>query len=504
MLENLTQGFGQAIQFDNFLFAFIGVTLGSLVGVLPGIGPLGAMSLLLVTVYSLKPIHALILFAGIYYGSMYGGSTTSILLNVPGESTSVITCIDGYKMTQKGRAGAALFTSAAGSFLAGTLSVLGLMLFAPPLSEFALKLGPPELFSLTSVSLIILTYITSGSKIKAAIMVLIGIILSTIGMDPATGDQRFTFGFLPLSQGIEFVSIAIGLFGVAEIIKIFVESYKKTTVKSVGIREMLPTKEEIRRSVGPWLRGTAIGFMIGLVPGPAAVISSFASYGVEKRLSKRKSEFGNGAIEGVAGPEAANNASAGAAFIPLVAIGIPFAPPMALVLAALLIGGLTPGPSFVKEHPDIFWTFIASMYLGNLMLFILNLPLIGLFVSILRTPIKLLMSIVTVICLIGVYSINSSSLDIWVLVLSGIAGYFLRAGGYDSAPLVLAIILGPKVEMYFRQSLYISAGNLSIFISRPISLCILLIPVIIFSAGLFFKYKQRRKTSNHISANIKT
>ena len=484
VFDNLLAGFVQALNPGNLLFAFLGVTLGSLVGVLPGIGPLGAMSLLLGTTFGMSPTHSLILFAGIYYGSMYGGSTTSILLNVPGESTSVVTCIDGYKMTLKGRAGAALFIAAAASFVAGTLSVLGLMLFAPPLADFALKFGPPEYFSLTAVGLVILTTISSGSKAKAVLMVLLGVLISTIGMDPVTGDQRFTFGILSLSQGIDFIPMAMGLFGITEVLNIISQKSDAASVHSVPLREMLPTREEIRRSIGPTFRGSTVGFFIGLIPGPAAVIASFTSYAIEKRLAKHPEEFGHGAVEGVAGPESANNAAAGGAFLPLIALGIPFAPPMALVLAALLIGKIMPGPTFIQEHPDMFWTFIASMYIGNVMLLALNLPLVGLFVSVLRTPARILMPIVAILCLIGVYAVNSSSVDVWVLALSGIGGYVLRAKGYDFAPLVLAVVLGPKVEVYFRQSLFMSAGDLSIFISRPISLAILLIPVAVIAMKL--------------------
>ena len=484
VVDNLLTGFAQAMNPGNLFFAFLGVTLGSLVGVLPGIGPLGAMSLLLATTFGMSPIHSLILFAGIYYGSMYGGSTTSILLNVPGESTSVITCIDGYKMTQKGRAGAALFIAAGGSFVAGTLSVVGLMLFAPPLADFALKFGPPEYFSLTAVGLIILTTISSGSKMKAVLMVLLGVMISTIGMDPVTGDQRFTFGILSLSQGIDFIPMAMGLFGITEVLNILTQKSEAASVRSVRLREMLPTQEEVRRSIGPVFRGSILGFFIGLIPGPAAVIASFTSYAVEKRLSKHPEEFGQGAVEGVAGPESANNAAAGGAFLPLIALGIPFAPPMALVLAALLIGKIMPGPTFIQEHPEMFWTFIASMYIGNVMLLLLNLPLVGLFVSVLRTPTRVLMPIVAILCLTGVYAVNSSSVDVWVLVGAGAGGYVLRARGYDFAPLVLAVVLGPKVEVYFRQSLFMSAGDLSIFVNRPISLAILLAPVAVIAMRL--------------------
>ncbi len=492
VVENLMAGFSQAMTPGNLLFAFLGVTLGSLVGVLPGIGPLGAMSLLLCTTFGMTPLHALILFAGIYYGSMYGGSTTSILLNVPGESTSVMTCIDGYQMTKKGRAGAALFIAAAGSFVAGNLSVIGLMLFAPPLANFALKFGSPEYFSLTAVGLVVLTYVSSGSKVKAALMILIGVVISTVGMDPVTGNQRFTFGILALSQGIDFVPVAMGLFGIAEIMNVVAQSSELGKAYSVRLREMLPSREEIKRSAGPVMRGSVIGFLIGLIPGPAPVISTFTSYAVEKRISKRKAEFGHGAVEGVAGPEAANNASAGAAFLPLIALGIPFAPSMALVLAALIIGGILPGPMFIQQHPGMFWTFIASMYLGNLMLLLLNLPLVGLFVSVLKTPVEVLMPIVAALCLTGVYAVNSSAVDLWTMVIAGVVGYLLRARGYELAPLVLAVVLGPKVEVYFRESLFMSAGSVAIFVTRPISLLILLVPVVIMAIRVLFSLGARR------------
>ena len=484
VIGNMIFGFSQALSANNLLFTIAGVTLGTLVGVLPGIGPMGAMSLLLGVTFGMTPMQTLLLFSGIYYGSMYGGSTTSILLNVPGESTSVITCIDGYKMTQKGRAGAALFIAAAGSFVAGTLSVIGLMLFAPPLAEFALRFGSPEYFALTGVGLIVLTSISSGSKLKAALMVLFGILISTIGMAPGSGDQRFTFGILALSQGVDFVPVAMGIFGITEVIDTIVKKSDSVSVKSVRLRELLPNRKEFRRSIGPTFRGSILGFFIGLIPGPAAVISSFASYAMEKKISKHPEEFGNGAIEGVAGPESANNASAGGAFLPLMALGIPFAPPMALLLSALLITGINPGPTFIQDHPDIFWVFVASMYMGNVLLLVLNLPLVGIFVSVLRTPEKILMPVVAVLCLIGVYAVNSSSVDIWVLIISGVCGFFLRRRGYDFAPLVLAIVLGPKLESYLIESMAMSNGDLSIFVSRPISLTILLIPVVLIAFKL--------------------
>jgi putative tricarboxylic transport membrane protein len=499
VIDSVIFGFSHAVTLNNLLFTVAGVTLGSLVGVLPGIGPLGAMSLLLGVTFGMTPTQTLIFFAGIYYGSMYGGSTTSILLNVPGEATSVVTCIDGYKMTLKGRAGAALFIAAVGSFVAGTLSVVGLMLFAPPLAKFALRFGSPEYFSMMVVGLIALATISSGSKLKATLMILLGILISTIGMAPGSGNLRFTFSTHALSQGIDFVAVAMGIFGITEIIDIIVKKSASVSVKAVPLREIIPNREEFRRSIGPVLRGSVVGFFIGLIPGPAAVIASFASYGLEKKLSKHPEEFGNGAIEGLAGPESANNAAAGGAFLPLMALGIPFAPPMALVLAGLLITGIMPGPTFIQDHPDTFWVFVASMYIGNVLLLILNLPLVGVFVSVLRTPERILMPIVAILCLIGVYAVNSSSIDIWVLIVAGVGGYVLRSHGYDFAPLVLAIVLGPKIEMYLAESLSISGGDLSIFLKRPISLVILLIPLIFVGiklASIFFhKFNRSRCAS---------
>lgn len=494
-IANLFFGFSNALSFSNLLFTIVGVTVGSLVGVLPGIGPLGAMSLLLGLTFGMSPIQILIFFSGIYYGSMYGGSTTSILLNVPGEAASVMTAVDGYKMTLKGRAGAALFIAAAGSFVAGTISIIGLMLFAPMLANFALKFGPPEYFSLTSVGLVVLVSISSGSKLKATLMVLLGTLLSTIGMAPGTGDMRFTFGSLALSEGIDFVAVAMGLYGITEVLSNMVRKSEAVSVKSVPIRELLPNKDELKKSVGPCLRGSVIGFLIGLIPGPAAVISSFTSYAVEKKLSKHPEEFGNGAVEGVSGPESANNAATGAAFVPLVALGIPFAPPIAVLLAAMIIAGIMPGPTFIQDHSELFWTFVASMYIGNVMLLILNLPLVGIFVWVLRTPERILMPLVTILCLIGVYAVNSSSVDVWVLTLFGAFGFILQFGKYDFAPLVLAIVLGPKIETYLRESLSMSAGDPSVFITRPISLTILLIPVLCFAID-FIIGKLRKK--NHL------
>jgi putative tricarboxylic transport membrane protein len=499
ILGNMISGLGAALEPGNLLFTIAGVTMGSLVGVLPGIGPLGAMSLLLGLTFGMSATQALVLFAGIYYGSMYGGSTTSILLNVPGEATSVITCVDGYKMTLKGRAGAALFIAAAGSFVAGTISVVGLMLFAPPLADFALSFGSPEYFTLTGVGLIVLTSISSGSKIKAALMVFLGVLLSTIGMAPGSGDQRFTFGSLALSQGVDFVAVAMGLFGITEVIQIISKKSESVIVKSVSLREILPNREEIRRSVGPTMRGSILGFFIGLIPGPAAVIASFTSYALEKKISKHPEEFGHGAVEGLAGPESANNAASGGAFLPLMALGIPFAPPMALVLAALLITGITPGPTFVQDHPDMFWAFVGSMYIGNVLLLILNLPLVGIFVSVLRTPERILMPIVAILCLIGVYALNSSSVDIWVLVLAGAVGLILQLHGFDFAPLVLAVVLGPKVEMYLTESLSMSGGDLSIFIQRPISLTIMLSPVVIIGIKLLLLLVRRANRSPSVT-----
>jgi putative tricarboxylic transport membrane protein len=468
ILPNLLNGFATALQPHYMLYALVGAVLGTITGVLPGLGPLGAMSILLGFTLKLDATGALILFAGIYYGAMYGGSTTSILLNIPGEAASVVTCLDGYCMAQKGRAGAALTVSAVGSFIAGTISIVGLMLASPFLANVALKFGPAEFFAIGVFGLMLLVRLTGGSALQSVMMILLGMALGTVGMDLETGARRFTLGIIDLDQGIDFLPAAMGFFGIAEVLACLQEPDTGQKVSKVRMRELLPTRDEWRRSFPPIFRGSFLGFLIGLIPGPSPVISTFVSYMTEKRLSRHPEEFGRGAIEGVAGPEAANNAAVGGAYVPLFALGIPFTPAMAMVLGALMLHGLTPGPNLIQDKPALFWGVIASMYIGNVALLILNLPLVNVFVGILRVPRHILMPMVVLICMIGVYSVNSSRLDLVALSIFGILGLALRKVAFSAAPLILAMVLGPMIETSLRQALTITGGNIWPVLSRPI------------------------------------
>ncbi|NWF55561.1 MAG: tripartite tricarboxylate transporter permease [Syntrophaceae bacterium] len=473
--QSLLHGFSLALTPLYLYYALIGVVLGTIVGVLPGLGPLGAMAILLSFTLKLDATGAMILFAGIYYGAMYGGSTTSILLNIPGEAASVVTCIDGYQMAQKGRAGAALAVSAVGSFIAGTISILGLMVVALFLSDIALRFGPPEFFAIGTCGLALLVRLSEGSPLQAFIMILFGMALATVGVDFLTGIERFTFGVHELGQGIDFLPVAMGIFGIAEVLITVEQKEFIQSVRKVRLRELLPTRQEWRRSFSPMFRGSLMGFVIGLVPGPSPVIATFVSYISEKRLSSNPEEFGKGAIEGVAGPEAANNAAVGGAYVPLFALGIPFTPAMAIVLGTLMLHGLTPGPNLIKSKPDLFWAVIASMYIGNFMLLVLNLPLVNVFVSILKVPRNILLPVIVLICLIGVYTVNSSSLDLLMLAVFGFVGYVLRGLGFPVAPLILAMVIGPMLETSLRQSLNITGGNPAHMIFRPICLTMYMI-----------------------------
>ncbi len=478
MLESLGQlatGFSVATTFHNLFYCLIGVTVGTLIGVLPGIGPIAGIALLIPATFSLDPTAAIIMLAGIYYGAMYGGSTTSILLNVPGETASVITCIDGYQMAQQGRAGPALAICAIGSFVAGTIGLFGLVLLAPPLARAALVFGPPEYFALMVFGFIVLSNVTGSSLLKSLMMAVVGLILGTVGLDPVTGNARFTFGSTYLLGGIEFVAVAIGLFGIAEVLA-NVEKPPELLEKKVIVprfRDLYPSLADLKKSLKPILRGSGLGFGLGLVPGPAPVIATYASYMVEKKVSRNPEKFGQGAIEGVAGPESANNAASQSAFIPLFVLGIPFAPPTAILLGALLIHGVTPGPLMIAQHPQLFWGVIASMYIGNFILLILNLPFVPFFASILRIPQNILLPLIMLFCLTGMYTVNNSVLDIWLMLLLGAIGYLMRKWAYEGAPLLLALVLGPRLEVAFRQSLMISRGDFEIFVSRPISLALL-------------------------------
>ena len=470
IFSGLIFGFQIVLQPINLLFCFIGVFIGTLIGVLPGIGPAGAMAVLLPTTFGIPPTSAIIMLAGIYYGAMYGGSTTSILVNIPGEAASVVTCLDGYQMARQGRAGPALGISAFGSFIGGTFSIIALMFLVFPLNQLALKFGPPEYFCLIFMAMTILVYLASKSIIKAVLMILVGLILGTVGMDPITGTHRFTFGCASLSDGIGLIPVAMGLFGISEVLMNLEESIDRVIFKT-KIKNLLPNLQDWKRSIGPIVRGSFIGFFLGILPGGGSVISSFVSYSVEKKVSKDQSAFGKGAIEGVAGPETANNAGAGGAFVPLLAMGIPPNPIMGLLLGALMIHGVTPGPLMLSQHPEIFWGVVTSMYMGNAMLLLLNIPLIGMWVKLLKIPYKILMPLILLICMIGAYSINNNIVDVILMIIFGIAGYILRTFDYEMAPLVLAYLLGPILETAFRRSLIISNGKFSIFVGSPISDC---------------------------------
>jgi len=469
IFQGLADGFGIAFSLNNLLFALLGALLGTMVGILPGLGPSATISLLLPLSFKIgSPVSSIIMMAGIFYGAMYGGSTTSILVNIPGEAASVVTCIDGYQMAKKGRAGPALGIAAIGSFIAGTIGVIGLTFVAPPLAEFALSFGPPEYFSLTLLGLLMATLIGGDSVVKGLIMVVAGLLMGSVGLDPISGAIRFTWGIHMLQEGIDFVTMAMGLFGIGEIL-FNLERVLKTNLVTQKITHLWPSLKDWADSKWAIIRGSFIGFFIGILPGGGAVISSLASYAVEKKVSKNPQEFGKGAIQGVAGPESANNAAASASFIPLLTLGIPGNAAIAMIFAALLIQGVTPGPFLISEKPDIFWGVIASMYIGNAMLLILNLPLVGVWVQLLRVPYSILAPVIVLFCCVGVYSARNSAFDIWVMGVFGVIGYFLRKLDFEAGPMILAFVLGPILENGLRQSLLMSAGSPLIFITRPIS-----------------------------------
>jgi putative tricarboxylic transport membrane protein len=489
-LDNFYLGFQIAFTATNVLYCFLGVFIGTLIGVLPGIGPVGTISLLLPITYGINPTSAVILLAGIYYGAQYGGSTTSILVNIPGEAASVVTCLDGYQMARQGRAGPALGIAAFGSFIAGTIGIILVMFLSQPLSGIALKFGPPEYFSLMVLALTILVYLSHGSVLKALVMGCLGICLSLIGMDIVTGHLRFTFGITELEDGVGLIPVVMGLFGVSEVLINLQESQEFEIFKG-KVKGLLPNLKDWADSIGAIIRGTFLGFFLGILPGGGAIIASFMSYAVEKRISRNPEKFGQGAIEGVAGPEAANNAASEGAFIPLFVLGIPANAIMALLLGALMIHGLQPGPLLIIEHPEIFWGTIASMYLGNVMLIILNLPLIGLWIKLLRTPYWILFPLILFFCAIGSYSINNSIFDILIMSFFGLVGYFFRKFQYEAAPLIMAFILGPMLEKSLRQSFLMSQGDFSIFFTRSISAGCLILSVLISLSAIFFsKYRR--------------
>ena len=463
------QGFAVSLTGPNLLACTIGVVVGTLTGVLPGIGVTGTMALLLPISFGMDLTTALIMFAGIYYGAMYGGSTTSILVNLPGEAASVVTALDGYQMAKKGRAGAALTVSAIGSFVAGTLSLVALTFFAPLLAKAALKFGPPEYFAIALFGLVILTNLTGKNPLKSLLMVLVGIMLSTIGMDALTGARRFTFNIPDLMGGIEFGVLAMAVFGINELFTILVEPNEPIKVGKISLRELYPNKEEIKRSIGPIFRGSFLGFLIGLMPGPAGTLSSFGSYSLEKKWSKHPERFGHGAIEGVAGPESANNAASTAAMIPLLSLGLAFAPPAALLLTGFVVHGVQPGPTLITSHPNVFWGLVASMYIGNVILVVLNLPFVGVFASLLKTPARILMPIVMIITFTGAYATNNSLFDLALLLVFGLFAYFASKYGYSMAPLAVGLVLGSTIEKGMIQGMIICKGSFLELMKRPLA-----------------------------------
>ncbi len=494
VLGNLLLGFSVALTPSVLAYAFAGCVIGTLVGMLPGLGPLAGISLLLPATFGLNPIIAIVLLAGVYYGAMYGGSTTSILMRIPGEAASVITCVDGYAMTQRGRAGPALAIAAIGSFVAGTLSVIALMFLAPTLASFALRFGPPEYTALLMMGLLVLSYMSGGSMVKTLTMAVVGLLLGMIGIDAMSGYTRFSYGVIELSDGIGIVPVAVGLFGVSEIL-LTAGQPTPPSVQKPTLRQLVPSREEFLLSVGPIARGSVLGFLIGIIPGSAHIISSFVSYGIERRMSAHPERFGNGAIEGVAGPESANNSAATGAFVPMLALGIPTGPITAVMLAAIMVHGISPGPMLITEQPELFWGFVASMYVGNVVLLILNLPLVGLFVNLLRIPYSYLYPAILCFCILGVYSVSSSVVDVWIMLGMGVFGYILRKFGYDLAPIALGLVLSPMLELSLRQSLAMSGGSYAIFVSRPIAVTMFILAgvlILLALKPLIFKSKDWR------------
>ncbi len=469
LFHNLFFGFGVALSVQNLLYCFIGVLVGTLIGVLPGIGPMATIAMLLPLTYNVPPVAALIMLAGIYYGAQYGGSTTSILVNLPGETSSVVTCIDGYQMARQGRAGAALAIAAISSFFAGTVCTLIVAMFGPPLADMALKFGSPEYFSLMLMGLVAAAVLAQGDMLKSLAMVVVGLLLGIVGSDVDSGVKRFCFGFFELADGIGFVVIAVGVFAVGEIISNLSDPEERMIFTS-RVGSLYPTLQDIRQSFVPVVRGTVLGAFFGVLPGTGPSIAAFASYMVEKKAAKDPSRFGRGAIEGVAAPEAANNADAQCKFIPMLTLGIPASGTMALMLGALMIHGITPGPTVMTQKPDLFWGLVASMWIGNLMLVILNLPLVGLWVSLLKVPYRLLFPAIMVFSAIGIYSANNVSFDVYVAAIFGIMGILWRLLGCSPVPMLLGFVLGPMMEENLRRALQVSNGDPSVFVTQPISL----------------------------------
>jgi putative tricarboxylic transport membrane protein len=474
LFTDLGLGFATAFSPFNLLYCFIGVLLGTAVGVLPGLGPVATIAMLLPITFGLPPVSSLIMLAGIYYGAQYGGSTTAILINLPGESSSVVTAIDGYQMAKKGRAGPALATAALGSFVAGTVATVLLVLAAPPLADVALQFGPAEYFSLMVLGLVASVALASGSLLKAFTMIVLGLLLGLVGSDVETGTQRFTFDMPEMADGLNFVALSMGVFGLGEILR----NLEHEHTRSVMVRHvsgLMLSKEDFKRIIGPVLRGTALGSILGILPGGGAMLASFAAYTMEKKISPNRAQFGKGAIEGVAAPESANNAGAQTSFIPMLTLGIPSNPVMALMIGAMIIQGITPGPNVVTDEPELFWGMIVSMWVGNLMLVLLNLPLIGLWVRMLTIPYHLLFPAIIAFCCIGAFSVNNSVFDVFMMALFGVVGYALIKLDFEPAPLLLGFVLGPMLEENLRRAMLLSRGSPSVFVTHPLSLGLLLV-----------------------------
>ncbi len=492
LFEHLFFGFSVAVTLPNLVYCLIGVSVGTLIGVLPGIGPLATIAMLLPITYNVSAVSALIMLAGIYYGAQYGGSTTAILVNLPGETSAIVTCIDGYQMARQGRAGPALAIAAIGSFVAGTFGTFMIALAGPPLAEVALKFGAPEYFSLMLMGLIAAAVLAQGDMVKSLAMVAVGLLLGIVGLDVNTGVPRFTFGITELSDGIGFIVVAVGVFAVSEIVSNLGAPEEKRAVFDTRVTHLYPTRDDLKRSIGPIVRGTGIGSFFGVLPGTGPAIASFASYMVEKKIAADPSRFGKGAIEGVAGPESANNADAQCKFIPMLTLGLPASGVMALMLGAMTIQGIQPGPEVMVQRPELFWGLVASMWIGNLMLVVLNLPMIGIWVKLLKLPYRLLFPAIMAFSAIGVYSVNSSAVEIYLTAGFGVLGFVLMRLGFPPAPMLLGFVLGPMMEEHLRRAMLMSKGDPSVFVTHPISLVFLIASALILVVMVLPAVRQRR------------
>ncbi len=492
VFNNLIMGFGVALTLQNLLYCFIGVLVGTLIGVLPGIGPLGTIAMLLPITFNVPPVAALIMLSGIYYGAQYGGSTTAILVNLPGETSSVVTTLDGYQMARRGRAGPALAIAAIGSFIAGTFGTLMIAVAGPPLAEFALKFGAPEYFSLMLMSLVAAAVLSQGDMLKSIAMVVLGLLLGIVGTDVNTGTQRYSFDIPELSDGLGFIVLAVGIFAIGEIIANLDETEERI-VFTDKIKNLMPSLAELKQSFMPIMRGTALGSFFGILPGTGPAVAAFAAYMLEKKIAKDPSRFGQGAIEGVAAPEAANNADAQCKFIPMLTLGLPASGVMALMLGALTMQGIQPGPEVMTQRPELFWGLIASMWIGNLMLVILNLPLIGLWVKLLSVPYRLLFPAIMAFSAIGVYSVNNSAFEIYLTALFGVLGFVWAKLGFNMTPMLLGFVLGPMMEEHLRRAMLMSRGDPTVFFTRPLSLVFMIATILILLVVLLPAFKRNRE-----------